>query len=109
MSNYEHLVKVLRFIFFTKGYGLAVHAGGTLRYAASSCSRDVFLRAPMLSVSFLDYSSKPYWTLQTRRTSILHRWSVLATETRTFPKGKTSLPRGSHALVAAYRRSDVCQ
>ena len=43
MSNYEHLVKVLRLNFlFTTGYGLAVHAGGALRYAASSCSRDVF-------------------------------------------------------------------
>ena len=43
MSNYEQLVKVLRFDFlFTIGYGLAVHVGGTLRYAASSCSRDVF-------------------------------------------------------------------
>ena len=43
MSNYEQLVKVLRFGFlFTTVFGLAVYAGGTLRYAASSCSRDVF-------------------------------------------------------------------
>ena len=99
---------MLRFDFlFTTVFGLAVHAGGTLRCAACSCSRDVFLRASLLSVSFLDYSSKPYWTLHTRRTSILHRWSVLPTDRRTFPKGKTSLPRGSHALVAAYRRKFV--
>ena len=46
MSNYEQLVKVLRVDFlFTTVFGLAVHVGGTLRYAASSCCRDFFFES----------------------------------------------------------------